>query len=151
MGIQELDQVAGEERVHGIKVDLVDLEDLFLLTVILVDLEWGSMVVVPVLDSKGDQAFQAEAGEEEVVVDQCKQTMNQGYLARTRVHLERKIWNRKVMVRVWETIKWVEIQWQGIIGIRTFLHLDTDSLGGEAPGLVCQGVPTLDSTPYLHN
>jgi len=100
MGIQELDQVVGEEQVHGTKVDLVDLEDLFLLTVTLVDLEWGSMVVGLGLDSKEDQASQEEAGEEEEVVDLCNLTMSQGYLVRTRAHLGRKIWNRKVMVRV---------------------------------------------------
>ena len=148
MGILEQGQVGGEEGVHGTKADLVDHGVPFLLTVISVDLEWGSMVVLG-LGFKGAQGFQEGAGEEEV--DQCNQTMSQGYLVRTRDHQGRRIWNRVVMVKVGVTIKWEETLWQEIIGIRTFLHLDTDSLGGVAPDLACQGDLTLVLTLYLHN
>ena len=150
MGILEQGQVGGEEGVHGTKADLVDHGVPFLLTVISVDLEWGLTVVLG-LGFKEGQGFQEGAGEEEVEGDQCNQTMSQGYLVRTRVHQGRRIWNRVVMVKVGVTIKWEETQWQGIIGIRTFLHLDTDSLGGVAPDLACQGDLTLVLTLYLHN
>merc|ERR1719422_1136228 len=125
---------------------LVARHEALFLMVILEGQGWDLMGVLD-LGSKEGQVFLEVVGEEED--HPCRETMNQEFPGRMKVLQERKIWNRKVVGKVLVIIKWEEIQWQEIIGIKTFLLLGTDSLAGEDPGQVCQVVRILVLIPYL--